>query len=335
MPAAMSAADDIRAGIAAEEAGDFVGAAAVFESLVNDPVELVRAQARFHLGRVTWRQGQTDRALVLCEEARVLAIRLHDAALRAQVENAIGVLHVSRGEYEQARAAYGVALALSTDQVIRAKTALNLGVIANIQGHYDRARRHYQESRTLFRSASDDRGEALALHNLGMLHADLGEWDEAEEAFDRALHLFESHGNRQMIGNVLINRSEVCYGRGQVQDAIGKCDLALSIYAEIGDELGRGEALRWKVHGLRSMGLYAEAEENVQEAIRIAERTHTPLLHAEATRELARIRLAQGDATQGRTLLERALQTFRELGAQREVDGVMAEVAALDRRNDR
>lgn len=325
----MSAADDIRAGIAAEEAGDFVGAAAAFESLLDDPVELVRAQARLHLGRVAWRQGQTDRALALCEEARVLAIRMHDTQLRAQVENAIGVVYVSRGEYEQARAAYGVALALSTDQIIRAKAALNLGVIANIQGQYERARRRYHESRTLFSSASDDRGEALALHNLGMLHADLAEWDEAEEAFDRALKLFESHGNRQMIGNVLINRSEVCYGRGRVQDAIAKCDLALRIYAEIGDELGRGEALRWKVHGLRSMGLLAEAEEHVEEAIRIAERTHTPLLQAEATRELARIRLAQGDAALGRALLEQALQLFRDLGAQREVEGVMAEVAAL------
>ncbi|HEX7939719.1 MAG TPA: tetratricopeptide repeat protein, partial [Gemmatimonadaceae bacterium] len=129
-----------RVGQSAEEAGDLVGAAAAFESCLDDQDALVAATARLHLGRVVWKRGQLDAALRLCEEARATAVKLQHRELRSKVENAIGVLRVSRGEFEQARAAYAVALDLTEDIVTRAKIALNLGVIANIQGHYETAR---------------------------------------------------------------------------------------------------------------------------------------------------------------------------------------------------
>src|SRR6185436_17802939 len=139
-----------RVGQSAEEAGDLVGAAAAFESHLDDGDALVAATARFHLARVVWKRGQLDAALTLCEESREAAVRLQHRDLRSKVENAIGVLRVARGEYEQARADYAVALDLTDDIVTRAKIALNLGVIANIQGEYDLARQQYARSEALF-----------------------------------------------------------------------------------------------------------------------------------------------------------------------------------------
>jgi tetratricopeptide (TPR) repeat protein len=322
----VNAEEAIRAGLAAEEGGDFVGAAAAFGSLLEHPDARVSATARFHLGRVVWKQGRHDEALALCEQTRAVAIRLNDDNLRAQVENAIGVLHVARGEYAQARAAYDVALKLSPDIVTRAKITLNLGVIANIQGKHDLARKHYAQSLMKFREAKDHRGEALALHNIGMLHADHREWDEAEEAFRTAVGLFELQGNRQMIANVLVNRSEVGFGRGRVHEALAQCDLALEIYAELGDEIGRGEALRWKGYGLRILERHHEAEQTLAESVRIAERTHTRLLEAEALRELGLTRKARGEDAQSRRALERALELFRELDAHPEVEQITNEL---------
>ena len=312
--------------MAAEEAGDFVGAAAAFGSLVDDPDARAAATARFHLARVVWKQGRLDEALALCEQTRAAAIRLADDDLRAQVENAIGVLHVARGEYAQARAAYGVAFDLTRDAVTRAKITLNLGVIANIQGSYDIARRQYATSLAMFREAKDHRGEALALHNIGMLHADHREWDEADDAFRGAVALFELQGNRQMIANVLVNRSEVGYGRGRVHEALAQCDMALTMYAELGDEIGRGEALRWKGHGLRLVARLPEAEHTLVEALRIAERTHTRLLEAESLRELGLVRRTRGQTAQAKHAMERALGMFKELGAMRDAEQLADEL---------
>ena len=321
--------DDVcAAGLAAEEAGDFIGAGAAFASLLGSDDPLVVATAQFHMGRVAWKQGRLDEALGLCETARASAIRLGDVDLRARVENAIGVLHVARGEYGQAQAAYTVALELTADTVTRAKIRLNLGVIANIQGRFDDARRHYGESLELFEASDDDRGVALALHNIGMWHADRREWDEADEAFRRALALFEERGNKQMIANVLTNRSEVCYGRGEVDEAIARCDLALSVYAEIGDEVGRGDALRWKGHGLRLRRRFQEANVVLTEALRIAERTRGRLLEAEVLRELGWVHRGVGDATRWGDVLRRALRIFRELGAEADVAAIEKDLRA-------
>jgi tetratricopeptide (TPR) repeat protein len=325
----MDVADAIRAGYAAEEGGDFVGATAAYASLAGHADPRIVAEANFHLGRVAWKQMELDRALTHCETARALAIRLGDQDLRARVENAAGAVHVSRSEYNQAQAAYTLALDLTADLVTRGKIVLNLGVISNIQGALTQARRYYTQSLALFREADDDRGEALALHNLGLMHSDLKEWDEAEESFRGALALFERHGNKQMIAHVLENRSEVTYGRGNAQEAIGQCDLAIAIYAEIGDERGRGEALRWKGYGLRLLGRHGAAINALNESIRISQRLQIKLLEAEATRELAFVYKADNRSREARNTFVRALTMFADLGARRDLESVEAELAKL------
>lgn len=325
----MDVADALEAGQAAEDSGDLVGAAAAYDSLTTHADARVVATANLCLGRICWKRGNLDDALRCCEEARAITIRIGDVDLRARVENAMGVLHVARGEYAQARAAYGVALDLTQDASTRAKIVLNLGVIANIQGSLDGARRHYEQSLALARDAEDERGEALALHNIGMLAADQQAWDEADEAYREALSLFEQQGNKQMIANVLANRSEVSYGRGRAQEGIGLCDLALATYAEIGDELGRGEALRWKAHGLCRLGRSGAAVVALNEAIRIAERTHTKLLEAESTSELGRVLKGDNRPRDARAAFTRALELFTELGAERDAAETAAEISRL------
>jgi len=328
-PEKMTGPDAILAGEAAEQGGDLVNATAAYQAALDHTDRAVVADAHFHIGRVAWRQGRYDDALTAYTKARALAVESDTTEVRARVENGIGAVHYARGEYEQARAAYGVALELTKEPSLRAKIVLNLGVIANIEGDLEEAREHYQRSRALFREARDLAGEALTLHNIGMLHADLEEWDEADEAYRRCLELCEAQGNKQMIANVLLNRSELSCARERYGDAVASCDLALSIYSSIGDEVGRGEAMRWKGHALRHMGQLDQAERSLNDAARVAHRTQVKLLEAEATRDLAAVRRAGGDAFGATKHLERALELFRTLGAQREVDEVVSELKAL------
>ena len=325
----MTGPDAIRAGEAAEHGGDLVLATAAYQSALDHADRAVVADANFHLGRVAWRQGRYDDALAAYTRARALAVEADATEVRARVENGIGAVHYARGEYAQARAAYGVALELTHEASLRAKIALNLGVIANIEGDLEEARDQYQRSRALFKEARDLAGEALTLHNIGMLHADLEEWDEADEAYQRCLELCEPQGNRQMIANVLLNRSELSCARERYGDAVASCDLALSIYSAIGDEVGRGEAMRWKGHALRYMGQLDAAERALNEAARVSHRTQVKLLEAETMRDLGAVRRARGDAFGATKNLERALELFTALGAQREVDELASELKTM------
>lgn len=324
----MEVRDVIRDGEAAEGTSDFTAASAAYSLALGDAAPDVVADAHFHLGRLHWRQSRFDEAITQFEAARKLAVQHGMTELRARIENGLGVIHHARGEYAQARACYGVALDLTTDPAQRGRVLLNLGAIANIEGDYDMARTHYTRSRSMAQQAGYARGEALALHNLGMLNADLQRWDDAEEAYGRSLELLEQIGDRQMIAAVLVNRSELSCGRENYDEAVASCDLALSIYGEVGDEAGRGEALRWKGRALGSLGRRDEAERILQDAVRIAKRMQVPLLEAETSLDLGLSCADRGDGTQARRWLNRALELFESLGAQRDAEAVRVALSA-------
>ncbi len=325
----MSGREAIETGEVAEFAGDFLDASAAYQSAVGDPDPLVVIDARFRLGRVAWRQGRYEEAVREYEQARAIAVRTGNNELRARVENGLGVVHHARGELAQARASYAVALDLTSDELQRARVMLNLGAVANIEGDFAVARAHYVRSLAIFQQTGFTRGEVSARHNLGMLDADEGRWEAADESYARSLTLLEALNDRQGIASVLLNRSELSCARDRYDEAVGMCDLAISIFAEVGDEVGRGEALRWKGHALGRLARYAESDAALTDAIRIARRAQIKLLEAEASRALAATKGAQGDREAARRLLASALALFDQLGAQPDVDAVRAELSAI------
>jgi tetratricopeptide (TPR) repeat protein len=326
----MTGRSEILAGVRAETAGDFVAAAAAYRAALDSADDDIVGDAQFHLGRVAWREGRLDVAKERFEAARATAQRIGDDEARARAENGLGLVHYGRGEYVQARAALTIARDLSRDPVMRAKALLNLGIIANIEGDFDGAQTNYTRARAAFQQAGDTGGEALALHNLGMLHADLHNWDNADDAFRQCLELCEARGDRPLIASVLVNQSEVSCARERFDDAIAACDLAISISEEIGAEVQRGEALRWKGHALSRAGRHPAAEQASREAMRIARRTHVKLLEAEATRDLGTGAATRGDIARARKWLSRALELFEALGVQRDAADVRDELQRLE-----
>ena len=82
-------------------------------------------------------------------------------------------MHYARGDYDAARRAYGASLARTQDPAMRGKVILNLGVIENIQGNFAAARDQYEQAYRLFSASGDNENAMLALHNRGMVEADL------------------------------------------------------------------------------------------------------------------------------------------------------------------
>lgn len=322
--------EQLAAGERAEAAGDYLAAAAAYRSVTTVPNPHLAADAHFRLGRVSWRQGRFDVALGAFESARALAERGGLADLRASIENGIGAVHYARGEYGAARQAYAAAQALTQDAAMRGKIILNLGVIENIEGNLEVAHEHYERAYRLFRTTGDDGSAMLALHNRGMLEADLGRWSDADQSFLTAFDLATGAGNQEMIAKILVNRSEVLAERGALGEAIDHCDRALAIYGVVGDEVGRGEALRWMAHAMNRAGEFAAAERSGLAALHIATRSGVRLLEAESARELADVRGALGDPDGRLKFLRRAGALFAELGARREAAEVAAALIPLE-----
>jgi tetratricopeptide (TPR) repeat protein len=318
----MTAAAQLTAGERAEAGGDYLTAAAAYRAVAVVADDALAAEAHFCLGRVTWRQGRFEAALVEFETALTLASRSGDVELWARVENGIGAVHYARGEYASARRAYAASLARTASDGMRGKTILNLGVIENIEGNYENALEHYERAYRLLTECGDVASATLAVHNRGMVQADLQRWDAAESSYLIALTLATDSGNREMVAKTLVNRSELLVERGALREAIDHCDHALAIYDDVGDEVGRGEALRWRGHALGRAGELTSAERSATEALQIAVRSGARLLEAEAARDLGILRGMLGDVEGGEKVLRRALALFMELGVKHEADAI-------------
>jgi tetratricopeptide (TPR) repeat protein len=310
--------EQLAAGERAELAGDYLAAGAAYRAVAALPDEALAADAHFHLGRLAWRQGRLDAAAEAFESARVLAERADDTELHARVENGIGAVQYARGDFAAARRAYAAASARTHDDAMRGKIVLNLGVIENTEGNFAEAHAHYDRAYELLQRSGDRASAALALHNRGMVEVDLARWEEADASFVASLALSEETDNREMVAKTLVNRSAVLVERLEMREAIALCDRAIAIYGQVGDEVGRGEALRWRAHALGRAGEHLEAERNAAEAMHIAVRSGARLLEAESARDLGVLRGLLGDRAGATKLLRRALALFTELGARRE-----------------
>ena len=249
--------------------------------------------------------------------------------MRARAEIGLGNVYYARADYVRARELYDGVRMIASSAGVRGKVLLNLGIIANIEGDMAGAERHYRLACKAFAEAGDVHGQAQAYHNLGMLHADRLEWDEADAAYGEALRLSDETGNREMVGLVTMNRSELSCAMGRYEQAVQRCDAALAIFAEIGAEVLRGTTLRWKGRALRELGLYQLSERALTEGMRIAHRAQAKLLEGEAMQELGATLSRAGDLGASRKWLTRALDVFVALGATREADEVTADLKAL------
>ncbi len=322
----MTGADRLAAGARAEARGEYPAALRAYRAVAAGSDELLAAEARLAIGRVSWRQGRYDAALVALESALVLAARAGATELWARIESGIGAVHHARGEYASARRAYAASLARTADEGMRGKAILNLGVIESIEGNHEDALEHYERALRLLTRCGDTASAMRAVHDRGIAQVDLRQWDAADASFLAALAMATDAGDREMTARTLMGRSEVLVERGAMREAIDHCDRALVIFAELHDGVGRGEALHRRGRALGRAGELAAAERSVAEAARIATRAGARLLEAEAVRDLGILRGMLGDVEGGEKLLRQALALFTTLGIRREAQAIEAQL---------
>ncbi|HET7553684.1 MAG TPA: tetratricopeptide repeat protein, partial [Gemmatimonadaceae bacterium] len=144
----------------------------------------VLAEALRRLGVVQHHRDDQVSARALAERSYEVAMAAGHDILAAEALNLIAAVEFEGGAIPAARQIYQRALALAgTNLEIRGRIEQNLGVLANVQGDLAEALQHYQRSLDACRSLGDERGCAIAYHNLGMISADQRLWDDADRYF--------------------------------------------------------------------------------------------------------------------------------------------------------
>jgi predicted ATPase len=155
------------------------------------------------------------------------------------------------------------------DQSLHAQAESALGVLYWVQGQYERAKTHLEHAHFLAEQSDDLPTSVKVLANLGMVRAQGGDLDSAEQTFLSALEGFKTLGDQSKQAHVLNNIGVVHTMRGNPEGAIAKVSESIDLYREMGDLVNVGLGLTNVASSLRKIGKFKEATQSTIEAAHI------------------------------------------------------------------
>ena len=293
--------------------------------------QAVLAETLRRLAVVRHRWGESVAARELCLRSHAVARHAGNGVLAGEALNTLGGIDLETDAVADARRNFLLALEVGgQSRALRARVEQNLGVLANIQGDFDEALARYMGSLEAYRASNDEHGCAIAYHNLGMVSADRGQFDEAEGYFQQSYEIAGRAGDVHLQGLCLVNHADVHVLREHYADAQGKAEAALAIFDQLDALSDKSEAYRVLGVVYRETGRTALGESRLRSAIDLAVRAGSGLNKAEASRELALLYQAMGRNQDALTLLNTAHRLFGRLEARVDLVHVAGKMAQLE-----
>jgi DNA-binding SARP family transcriptional activator/Tfp pilus assembly protein PilF len=200
------------------------------------------------------------------------------------------------------------------DQRAEANALANLGIVYWRQSRNAEAGARLQEALALFRAAGDGRGEARALSSLGLIHQQAGRIQEAADHYERSLTRYRAEGDRFSQALILGNLGIVEERRGRHERAASLYREALALYRDTGDRAGEARALDNLGSAEQRLGRYQQAAEHNQQALILFRVTGDRYGEASALGNLGIVAERQGRYEQAIDLQRQALARYREIG---------------------
>jgi putative nucleotidyltransferase with HDIG domain len=306
--------------------------AAVIEAAEVSGEFNIRIEALRRLSVVHHHRNESDLAGLQVVRSLELALQCGESTLAAEALNTMAGFAFERGAMAEARATFDRALALGGGvPALRARIEQNLGILANIQGDLDGAMQHYAASLEACLRVGDRHGCAIAYHNLGMISADQGHWTEADWYFVQSQAIAVEIGEVHLQGLCLLNHAEVHLARQAYEPARESAERALAVFNRLDARLDKADAYRLLGMVFRETGRTVLAEARLKSAIDLARASDSVLSEAEASRELARLYQDMGRNHEALTLLNAAHRLFGRLDARVDLVDVGAKAADLER----
>lgn len=147
----------------------------------------------------------------------------------------------------------------------RALTYSLLGICAEKQGDYLRALEYQGQGLELYRRLGDPGGASLVEEHLGSIYEDLGQYDLAQQHFERAYAFYKGKTQRET-ANMLNNLGDIFRKQGKLDLAGFYTGKALELARELGDNHQMESAHKDLAKTLAASGHFREAYENLQQA---------------------------------------------------------------------
>ncbi|TVQ34600.1 MAG: hypothetical protein EA370_10460 [Wenzhouxiangella sp.] len=249
--------------------GEFQAARELYDYLLREAPDY--HWARYQLAILLRNVGEHQAARELLEG--LLAESLNDPRLEASVLTTMGNQYWFAGEMDQAEKAYlaarDVFVKLGANDSLADITA-NLGMLASSQGEFERGERLLVEAIESYRLRGNRIKQARAQHNLGYHYVKRGLDDPAMLHLGQAYEVRLGMGLRDQAASTLSALGELALRQGRLAEGSAMLEEALALYAETGNERGRGIVLADLAHAAQRRGDYRQARDLATESLVLA-----------------------------------------------------------------
>jgi DNA-binding SARP family transcriptional activator/tetratricopeptide (TPR) repeat protein len=244
-----------------------------------------------------------------------------------------GFLDVS-AYWGEAIEAHALALQASRDAEDPARIAqasLDLSEVSQQTGRHEAALPLAEAAAEIYRSLADRRGEAEALHQIGMAMGRAGRFREGLAYFREAriadIDAASTHG----VARTLSHAGIVSWQLGRYPDAMADLKEALSLFRDLGDRLGQAKILtnlgRMQLH----LGYHRDALESYQQSLEIFREAGGAQYQAIVYHNIGNVYHYKGSYEDGLDAYRRALATFRSIGDLPNESDVLNDIGAIYR----
>jgi predicted ATPase/DNA-binding CsgD family transcriptional regulator len=180
----------------------------------------------------------------------------------------------SRGYLREAQVRLDQALALPGEvpAPVRAQALLMAASTAIAMGNLEAASIHARIALTLWETLGNSRGQAYALHQLGVVAENHLNWEQATTWYEAALETWRRLDDRIWVGTTLSLLGGIAYGKGQLDRAIALEEDAFALLHAAGD-------FEWAAVTEWYLGLFASSRRQVPEAARHYQSSLATLMH--------------------------------------------------------
>jgi tetratricopeptide (TPR) repeat protein len=204
-----------------------------------------------------------------------------------------------------------------------------LGVLAAARGDYNEAERHYQRALDINKRLGNEIGIAATHHQLGVVALHRRDYDDAERQYQRALDINERLDNQADIAITYHNLGMIAEERGNYEEAQRLQRRAL----DLGERLGSQKVVAAVYHQLGILayhqGNYDEAGRQFQRALEINERLGDRAMMAAIYHQLGVLAQSQDDYYKAEQQYRRALGISERLGYQAFVADISQNLGVL------
>ena len=180
-----------------EDARDHLQVAIDLYRELGDDAGLLKCQLTN--GQVARRLGQLEDAERILEDVALRSAETGDERTQTAALRALGDLYRNAKKNTGAQRTYEQAIALAEkigDDVRIAKAHNDYADLLRLRGDLTLAEEHYGYALAAFERIGSIRGHGIALANIGLLHADRGEWEQANEVLGAAIETLSTNQDR-------------------------------------------------------------------------------------------------------------------------------------------